>query len=250
MPKPRSLQVSLEATAVYHCISRCVRRAFLCGQDRLTGKNFDHRKQWLVDRMQELAGIFALDLCNYAVLSNHFHLIVRIHCDRAQRWTDDQVAERYAKVFPHTVRKTRGLPEPVRAKQLALWRQRLWDLSWFMRCLNEAIARRANREDECTGRFWEGRFRSQALLDEGALLACMTYVGRRRHSPRNAGPVRSGCRKLRGWRARLRAQLFHPGRARAPDRGGKPAARLPAVPGRTQRAPDVPPRCGVSRRLR
>ena len=71
MPKPRSLQVSLEATAVYHCISRCVRRAFLCGQDRLTGKNFDHRKQWLVDRMQELAGIFALDLCAYSVLRNH-----------------------------------------------------------------------------------------------------------------------------------------------------------------------------------
>jgi putative transposase len=184
MPKPRAQQVSLEATVYYHCISRCVRRAFLCGEDQFTGKRFDHRKQWLVERLTDLTGIFAIDLCAYGLMSNHFHVILRLDRGRAHAWTDEEVAARYAKLFRHTVQQARALPEKAFAQKVVRWRERLWDLSWFMRCLNEWIARRANREDHCTGRFWEGRFRSQALLDEGALLTCMSYV--------DLNPIRAG----------------------------------------------------------
>jgi REP element-mobilizing transposase RayT len=184
MPKPRAQLVSLEATPYYHCISRCVRRAFLCGNDSLTGKSFDHRKQWIVDRLKQLTDIFAVDICSYGLMSNHFHVILHIDRERARAWSEEQVAARYERLFRATVEQARQFPEAARAAKVKRWRKRLWSLSWFMRCLNESIARRANAEDNCTGRFWEGRFRSQALLDEGALLTCMAYV--------DLNPIRAG----------------------------------------------------------
>jgi len=184
MPKPRKRLISLDATPYYHCISRCVRRAFLCGKDPVSGYSFEHRRQWIVDRMQLLSAVFAIDLCAYAVMSNHYHVVVRIDADRAKTWNGREVAERWLKLFsgPPFMREwlsgnrlspgQRMLADHLIRK----WQKRLADVSWFMRCLNEPIARLANREDGCTGRFWEGRFKSQAVLNEKALLACMAYV--------------------------------------------------------------------------
>jgi REP element-mobilizing transposase RayT len=137
-----------------------------------------------VDRIKLLCSVFALDLCAYAVMSNHYHVVIRIDVDQVKAWSDQEVAKRWMNIFSGPLlmhqylgNATLTATELERvAGLLATWRNRLCDLSWFMRCLNEPIARIANREDHCTGRFWEGRFKSQALLDARAVLACMAYV--------------------------------------------------------------------------
>ena len=184
MPKPRKVLISLDATPYYHCVSRCVRRAFLCGYDRFSSKPYEHRRQWIEDRLSELERVFAIDVCAFAIMSNHTHVVLHVDASATKGWNTREVIERWSKLYngPLLIQRfvageTLSGAELDQVDQFANQRrERLMDISWFMRCLNEFIARRANKEDGCTGRFWEGRFRSQALLDEKAVLACMAYV--------------------------------------------------------------------------
>lgn len=184
MTRARKEQVCLDETPYYHCICRCVRRAFLCGDDKFSGQNFDHRRQWLIDKIHQLSSIFAIDICAYAVMSNHYHLVLHVDKAKALQWSDEEVVLRWKQLFNGHVMVDRWLTkaditQSEKEKTLELiqvWRARLYDLGWYMRCINESIAVQANKEDNCKGRFWEGRFKSQALLDETALLACMAYV--------------------------------------------------------------------------
>ncbi|QFU23819.1 transposase [Shewanella eurypsychrophilus] len=184
MPRPRRTQVSIEDTPMYHCCSRVTRRAYLFGDDKFTGKNYDHRRGWVESQLLKLGDIFAIDIAAYAVMSNHLHLVLQIDIYQANGWSDREVVERWHQLFKGkdiTQKFASGdvieSYEVTRLKYaVAQYRSRLSDISWFMRALNEPIARMANKEDNCTGRFWEGRFKSQALLDEVAVLACMAYV--------------------------------------------------------------------------
>jgi REP element-mobilizing transposase RayT len=184
MTRARKELIALDATPYYHVISRCVRRAFLCGEDSLTGKNYEHRKPWVVERLSVLSSIFAIEIAAYAVLSNHYHLVLRIDRKSADNWSDRELIDRWQQLFSLPVLVSRYIRGEIVSKAeirevqkiLSCWRDRLSDISWFMRCLNEHLARKANEEDNCTGRFWEGRFKSQALLDDAAVLTCMSYV--------------------------------------------------------------------------
>jgi REP element-mobilizing transposase RayT len=186
--------VSLQDTPYYHCIGRCVRRAWLWGTDAYSGKDYSHRKQWVIERLEQLCSIFSVEVCAYAVMSNHYHLVLHVDAEQAQGWSRHQVVERWTLLFraPNLVKRWHS-GEASEAESRAAeaiiegWRVRLHDVSWFMRCLNEHLARRANIEDECTGRFWEGRFKSQALLDEAGLLTAMDYV--------DLNPIRAGIAK-------------------------------------------------------
>ena len=179
MPFPRSLLIPNGADCLVHTISRCVRRAWLCGEDPYSGKNFDHRREWVRDRAKMLVGHFAVEVLAYAVMSNHSHFVLWVRPSVAAGWSAEEVARRWLSVFGKRVNgpTEQDIVQAVaNAGRIELWRGRLGDVSWFMRCLNEWLARKANAEDECTGRFWEGRFTSQLIEDEGALLACMAYV--------------------------------------------------------------------------
>ena len=99
MPTPRKQQICLSDTPYYHCISRCVRRTFLCGIDSTTGKDYSHRKQWMIERLALLSNTFAIDVCAYAILSNHSHTVLKINESLAQSWTDEQVMQRWPQGF-------------------------------------------------------------------------------------------------------------------------------------------------------
>ena len=193
MATKRESQISLEATPFYHCYVRCVRRAYLCGDDYSTGDNYDHRKQWIVSRLKFLSYVYSIDICAYAVMSNHYHVVLHVDKERALNWSREEVVERWMQVCSGDLLVDRWLENPDSLDKTTLavvyevieeWRERLYSISWFMRCVNETIARMANEEEGCKGRFWEGRFKSQALLDEVALLSCMAYV--------DLNPVRAG----------------------------------------------------------
>ncbi len=186
MTHPRTELISLDDTPYYHCVSRCVRRAFLCGSDHQDDKttSYEHRRGWLTNRIKQLSSIFAINIAAYAVMSNHYHLVLRVDSERAENWTQREIIQRWQQLFRGPALIQRFLRNPDLSKAeldkveeiTELWRERLYSISWFMKCLNEPIARAANKEDNCTGHFFEGRFKSQALLDETALLSCMVYV--------------------------------------------------------------------------
>lgn len=214
MTLPRGQLVCVEQTPFYHCISRCVRRSYLCGKDRFSGKDFSHRRRWIEQRLERLSAVFAIEVLAYAIMSNHYHLVLRIDAQQAMGWSDDEVERRWSTLFrppaAYCLAAEQAQEPACRAvldRYRHLWRSRLLELGWFMRCINEPLARFANQEDDCKGRFWEGRFRSQALLDEAAVLKCMAYV--------DLNPVRAGTARTpedsayTSIRARLQGRGHH-----------------------------------------
>jgi REP element-mobilizing transposase RayT len=178
MTMPRRQLVDITVTRYYHCISRCVRRAFLCGE------GVTHRKAWIEARLEVLAKHFAVSVCGFAILDNHLHVLCRLDPGIADGWSDEEVVRRWIAVYRPSCLDV-GNPATVQAwidhqcqdtARVARYRERLQDLGWFMKTLKEPLARIANKEDDCKGTFWEARYKSIAILDEEALLATCAYI--------------------------------------------------------------------------
>lgn len=167
----------------YHCFSRCVQQAFLCGEDGYTGKNYEHRRIWIKELLAYQASVFAIDVGNYTVLSNHQHLIARTRPDIAANWTDEEVAWRWKLAWPHWDGQ-RWLREPTDEEveevladraRLPELRANLASLSWFLARWKEPIAKLANAEMQRKGHFYEQRFGSREIVDDAANLCCSVY---------------------------------------------------------------------------
>ncbi|MGZ3380943.1 MAG: transposase [Isosphaeraceae bacterium] len=174
----RAHLVDASVTRWYHCVLRCVRRADLLGEGK-----FD-RKRWIERRLQELAQIFSVTVAAFAVLDDRLHVLVRLDPDVAKRWSNDDVVRRWARLSPP--RDKYRQPTPVSdgwvksqrrdSRGVATARERLQSLSWFMKCLKEPLSRLANREEQTRGAFFEGRFKSVAIIDEEALIVTCAYI--------------------------------------------------------------------------
>ena len=176
---------SPDEIAIVHVMNRVVRRCFLLGSDPVTGNNYDHRKTWIEEQLQRLASCFGIDLLCFAILSNHFHLILRSRPDVVATWDDTEVARRWLMLCPVRKNDEGFAEEPNEAElnmvrndpqRLETIRLRLSDVAWWMRLLCQYIAVRANHEDREMGKFWQSRYRAVRLLDEQAILACAAYV--------------------------------------------------------------------------
>ena len=174
----------------YHCYTRCVRGAFLIGNDPERGLDFDHRKVWIDERVEALASVFAIDVCDHTVLDNHLHLILRNRPDIAKKWSDEEVARRWLRLNiselqlndPPSRRRLKALVSD--KERIATLRERLSSVSWFFSYLKTPIAKLANEHDGVPGHFWGARFGAVKLKNEAALLACSLYV--------NLNPFRAG----------------------------------------------------------
>jgi hypothetical protein len=171
--------------AIVHVMNRTVRRCYLMGQDELTGRNYDYRKDWIEQRIEYLAQFFGIDVLCYSIMSNHFHLVLRQRPDIVQSWDDTEVARRWLLLCPKKKNKD-GSPKPITETDLNSirndpdkvreHRSRLSDISWWMRLMSQTIAQRINRDDNQEGKVWQNRFKAVRLLDEASLLACAAYV--------------------------------------------------------------------------
>ena len=174
----RSQLIDTTVARWYHCISRCVRRAFLLGEGP------HDRKGWIENRLEELAQIFAIAVGGFSVMDNHLHVLLRLDQEVADGWSDEEVVRRWGRLFPPRDKSRQALAVTDNWVQWRLkdsqWvataRQRLQSISWFMKSLKEPLSRLANRQDKVRGAFFEARFKSVAILDDEALLAIAAYI--------------------------------------------------------------------------
>ena len=193
MTRPRYQQILPRVTPYYHVMGRCTQGLSLMGErNPITGENTADRKGWIETHLEHVARAFCIDVCKYALMDNHYHLLLHINMRKAKklpmaeviyRWhmmfEGDDLSHRYIKKEKLTGKERRQLERLVKK-----WRKRLWNISWFMRCFNQYVSYRCNSESGNKGTFWQSRYKIKGLFSYAAILACCIYI--------DLNPVRAG----------------------------------------------------------
>ena len=184
MGQSRASQISTKDTPYYHITSHVVRNNLLCGINSINNIDYGSRKQWVIDRIKFLSSFFAIDVAGYSIEVDEYHMVIYINEAITKSWSIDEVYDHWSAIYnPKPILKRWKNKELIEASEIQMaltmleeCRNKLSNISLFMQNLNQYIARRANKEDGCKGHFWEGRFKSYALLDETALVTCMSHL--------------------------------------------------------------------------
>jgi hypothetical protein len=221
MTMARAQLVDVAVTRWYHCVARCVRGA------SLLSAGATDRKQWVESRLEELAQVFAISVGAFAVLDDRIHILLRVDPDITKAWSGEEVVRRYGRLFPPRGKRREQLPvssEWVRAMLkdagwVASARERLQSLGWFMKCLKEPLSRLANRQDDTRGFFFEGRFKTVAILDEESLIATCVYIDLTPVAAGTAAGAEASAhtslrQRIKHLAAEVKAQKPKPGRGR------------------------------------
>ncbi|MDA0658796.1 MAG: hypothetical protein O3C60_08110 [Planctomycetota bacterium] len=230
MATPRKDTFDPHVVGIYHCMTRCVRQLFLLESDEKADRENAGRWDFCEFRLAYLAGLFAIDVLDFALLSNHIHTLLRNRPDVVSAWSDREVARRWFKLHPSEVPSKeknhvlteQDIDQAAADKELmAHARRELSSLSHFQKCLLEPIAKEFNRRDKKKGHFVAERFRCRRIDCDGGLLLCSVYIAL---NPFRAGlgdtlqehPYSSYSRRFRG-EANWLSPLFLDERAIAYD---------------------------------
>ncbi|PIE90010.1 MAG: hypothetical protein CR997_08510 [Acidobacteria bacterium] len=199
MAIPRKRQFDKKKINTLHIYNRTVRHAFLMRKND-EDENHCVRKSIYLNRFKFLLKVFSMESLSYCIMDNHYHLIIRTRPDLVDSWSREEVARRWWQLYPRK-RDAQGHPAVPTQDELDLvffdqtgrqtpeqrcevLRERLADVSWFMKSLNEYASKVYNKQENCRGAFWEGRYKSQLLADQSAVLAGSVYV--------DLNPIRAG----------------------------------------------------------
>lgn len=193
---PRSSRISPDEVTIAHVWSQTVQQMFLLGKDSLSGEDYSHRKDWVIDIMAHQSMFMAIDILRFAVMENHVHFLLRTRPDIVRGWSDQEVAWNYLLLCPKKKRRKKvdgkwqyETEEPSQKdidaivndqKELKKIRRKLSSLSFWMQLLKQKVARRANsevqRDGVCKGAFWKGRFEMTVINTREHLLTCSVYI--------------------------------------------------------------------------